>query len=306
MVRFSAATILSLTPLLIACDSYVPALPSFVNSETRRTPTTSEDTILPENDGSARASKTTLFMGRAAAVRAATKGKTDAKKAKTNAVYGKKIIMAVKQGGSPDPNANRQLDMIIKAAKQNSVPVDNINRAIKRASEANTGDFSEATFEAYGFGGASFVINVLTDNNNRATADVKSCVGKRNAKIAESGSVLFMYDRKGRLEVEGVILDEEEVLEAAIEAGCEEMELVVEEGDGEDVPPLSIVFSDPAETGLMVEALKSLGHEPKMTLSYVSKAPVDCSEKDFERNMVIIDALDELDDVDSVEHNMSN
>merc|ERR1719223_1675517 len=102
------------------------------------------------------------------------------------AVYGKKIIMAVKQGGSPDPNSNRMLGDIIKQAKANSVPVDNINRAIKKASEASTGDFSESTFEAYGFGGASLVINVLSDNPNRASADVKSTVGKRNAKIAES------------------------------------------------------------------------------------------------------------------------
>ena len=96
-----------------------------------------------------------LQMGRAAAVRAATKAKTDMKKAKTNALFGKKIIMAVKDGGSPDPNANRGLYDVIKAAKQASVPVENINRAIKRASEAAVGDFKESTFEAYGLGGAS-------------------------------------------------------------------------------------------------------------------------------------------------------
>ena len=94
----------------------------------------------------------------------------------------------------------------------------NINRAIKKAAEAATGDFSESTFEAYGFGGASFVINVLSDNSNRSTADVKSTVGKLNGKMAESGSVLFMYDRKGKIEVP-VVLDEEELLEAAIGAG---------------------------------------------------------------------------------------
>ena len=126
-------------------------------------------------------------MGRAAAVRAATKGKTDAKKAKVNAYYGKKIIMAVKQGGSPDPVANRQLGELIKAAKANSVPVDNINRAIKRATEKDAGDFAESTFEAYGQGGASFIINVLSDNANRSTADVKSAVNKLKGKMAESG-----------------------------------------------------------------------------------------------------------------------
>jgi YebC/PmpR family DNA-binding regulatory protein len=164
-------------------------------------------------------------MGRAAAVRAATKGKADGKKAKINAVFGKRIIMAVKQGGgSPNVESNTMLRDIIKAAKSNSVPVENINRAIKRASEASVGDFSESTFEAYGFGGASMVINVLSDNANRATADVRSTVGKRNGKIAEQGSVLFMYDRRGKVEV-GAVLDEEELMDAAIEAGCEDMEL---------------------------------------------------------------------------------
>mmetsp|Transcript_21843 Transcript_21843/g.60823 ORF Transcript_21843/g.60823 Transcript_21843/m.60823 type:complete len:318 (-) Transcript_21843:838-1791(-) len=167
-----------------------------------------------------------LFMGRAAAVRAATKSKTDAKKAKINAVYGKKIIMAVKSGGSPDPNANRGLADVIKQAKANNVPVDNINRAIKRASEATAGDFSESTFEAYGFGGASMVINVLSDNANRASADVKSTVNKRSGKIAEQGSVLFMYDRKGKVEVAAPEIDEEALLELAIEADIEDFAIV--------------------------------------------------------------------------------
>jgi len=239
-------------------------------------------------------------MGRAAAVRAATKGKTDAKKAKTNASYGKKIIMAVKQGGSASPDANKQLADLIVQAKRNNVPVDNINRAIKRASESNTADFSESTFEAYGFGGASFIINVLSDNANRASADVKSAINKNNGKVAESGSVLFLYDRKGKAEVD-VVLDEEALMDAAIEAGCDDMELV--EGDEEGT---SIVYTDPKELGIMAEALKSMGHEPKSTLVYVSKAPVEVDEEDFEKNMKIVDALEELDDVDSVEHNMSN
>lgn len=242
-----------------------------------------------------------LFMGRAAAVRAATKSKTDAKKAKTNAYYGKKIIMAVKQGGGPDTESNTMLRDIIKAAKSNSVPVDNINRAIKRATEGSVGDFSESTFEAYGLGGASLVINVLSDNANRATADVKSTVNKRDGKIAEQGSVIFMYDRRGKVEV-AAELDEEALMDAAIEFGCEDMELI--QGDEEGT---SIVYSDPKEASMMGDAVRSLGYEEvKVSLAYVSKAPVEVSEEDFEKNMDIIDALEELDDVDSVEHNMSN
>lgn len=243
-----------------------------------------------------------LFMGRAAAVRANTKSKTDAKKAKTNALYGKKIIMAVKEGG-PDPEANRALADVIKQAKANSVPADNITRAIKRASESNTATFSESTFEAYGFGGASFVINVLTDNDNRANADVRAAVGKNNAKMAEQGSVLFMYDRRGMLEVPAV-LDEEQLLDAAIEADVEDFELV----DGEEEEESSVVYVEPKDTSAMADAIKSLGFESgvKMSLIYKTKAPVEVSEDEFEKNMQVIDALEELDDVDSVEHNMSN
>jgi YebC/PmpR family DNA-binding regulatory protein len=247
--------------------------------------------------------KTALFMGRAAAVRANTKAKTDMKKTKTNALYGKKIIVAVKEGGSPDPQANRMLFDVIKQAKANNVPVDNINRAIKRASEGSAGDFKESTFEAYGFGGCSMIINVLSDNNNRATSDVRSTVNRREGKIAESGSVLFMYDRKGRVDVPVAELDEEALLEAAITAGCDDYELL----PGEE-PDTTVIYTDPKEAARMLEAVNSLGYEEniKISLVYVSKAPVECTEADFEKNMEIIDALEALDDVDSVEHNMSN
>lgn len=178
----------------------------------------------------------------------------------------------------------------------------NINRAIKRATEKDAGDFSESTFEAYGYGGASFIVNVLSDNPNRSTADVKSAINKRNGKMAESGSVLFMYDLKGKIEIPAVV-DEEELLMAAIDNDVDDMELV--DGDEEGT---SIVYTDPKETAAMFEAVNSIGlnEGAKMSLSYVSKAPVECSEEDFEKNMAIIDALEELDDVDGVEHNMSN
>lgn len=242
-----------------------------------------------------------LKMGRAAAVRAATKSKTDAKKAKTNAVYGKKIIMAVKEGGSASTDSNRDLADVIKQAKANNVPVDNINRAIKRASEANTADFAVSTFEAYGFGGASLVITVLSDNANRATADVKSTVNKREGKIAEKGSVLFMYDRKGKVEVNAVV-DEEKLLDLAIENDIDDFSF--EEGDEEGT---TVILVEPSDCANMFDVVKNMGHEQaKMSLAWITKAPIECSDEDFELNMEIIDALEELDDVDHVEHNMSN
>jgi YebC/PmpR family DNA-binding regulatory protein len=246
-----------------------------------------------------------LFMGRAAAVRATTKAKTDMRKAKTNAIYGKKLVMAIKDGGgSTDPAANRQLAEVMKNAKANSVPVENINRILKKASEGVVGDFKELTYEAYGVGGASMIINVLTDNTNRANGDVRSTVTRRNGKMAEIGSVVFLYDRKGKVTVPTTTLDEEKLLEAAIGAGIDDYEVVVE-GDEEGT---TTIYTDVKEAALMLEAIQTLGFEDglKLSLVHVSKAPVECSDEDFEKNMSIIDALEELDDVDSVEHNMDN
>lgn len=142
---------------------------------------------------------------------------------------------------------------------------------------------------------------MLSDNANRATADVKSTVNKRKGKIAEQGSVIFMYDRKGKVEV-AAELDEEALLEAAIEAGCDDMELLPGDEEG-----TSVVYTDPKEAGMMADAIRGMGFEEvKVNLAWISKAPVECTDEDFEKNMQIIDALEELDDVDSVEHNMSN
>lgn len=145
------------------------------------------------------------------------------------------------------------------------------------------------------------VINVLSDNPNRANADVKSTVNKRQAKIAEQGSVLFMYDRKGKVEVPAEV-DEEQLLDAAIEADIDDFLLV--EGDEENT---SIVYVEPTDSANMLGCVNNMGYEDaKMSLAWVTKAPVECSDEDFDKNMQIIEALEELDDVDSVEHNMSN
>ena len=166
---------------------------------------------------------------------------------------------------------------------------DDFSFAVKKATEGNAGDFKERTFEAYGLGGASFVISVLTDNDNRANADIRSTVNKRDGKMAEQGSVLFMYDRRGAVTVKGEV-DEEALLEAAIEAGVEDYEIA--EGDEEGT---TVVYSDPKEASMLFDALAAIGNaegEMKMSLVYVSKAPVEVSEDEFEKNMAMVDALE--------------
>jgi YebC/PmpR family DNA-binding regulatory protein len=270
---------------------------------------------------SSSSSRTALF-GRASAVREKTKSKTDLRKAKIYAQYGKKILMAAKGIGGGDLSVNRILAELVASAKRENVPADNIARAIKKgssASSASTDNYVESVFECYGFssegggGSATFVINVLTDNGNRAAADVKSTVKKNDGKVAQSGSVLFSYDKKGCLKGTGKC-SEEQLLEVAIDAGCDDMEFLPyssedddKDDDDEEVDGGGIVYVAPGDLSRMKEAMKAvLKLDPITSFVHVPKAPVMLSDVDYEANLLLIEALEALDDVDSVEHNMLN
>ena len=157
----------------------------------------------------------TLFMGRAAAVRAATKAKTDGAKAKNNARFAKKIIMAVKAGGA-DPDKNRALGQVMADAKVANVPKDVVTRNIEKASAAATADFKSSVFEFYGHGGCGLIVNVLTDNDNRAAADVNLVAKKQALKNAAMNSVLFKFDTKARLNLQKAI-EEDQLMEVCLE-----------------------------------------------------------------------------------------
>lgn len=237
-------------------------------------------------------------MGRRAAKIAARKGKSDAIKTKIYALYGKKLVMAVKAGGG-DPEVNRALAVMIKEAKNQGVPNDNIQRAIQRGSNADVGDYKEAVYEAYGYGGAGLIINCLTDNTNRAKTEISNVIKKTEVKLASSGSVAFNFERRGRLDVDGVV-DEDTILEAALEADVEDVESKVNEEE-----KTTSVFVEPASVSNLRDVLAGKGMEIKATLLvYLPKLTVECSDEDFEENMNVIAALEELDDVDSVEHNV--
>lgn len=135
------------------------------------------------------------YMGRAALVRAATKARTDSAKQKNNNRFAKKIIMAVKQKG-PDPLQNSLLASIIEDAREAAVPKDVITRNIEKGSSTTTANFKEALFEFYGHGGVGLLVNVLTDNDNRAAKDIFAVAGRNNLKQAASGSVAFNFAKK--------------------------------------------------------------------------------------------------------------
>ena len=248
-----------------------------------------------------------VMMGRKFENNKLKMAKTAAAYTKKASLIGKKIKVAVRAGG-PDPDSNRALGLIIKEAQALNVKRDIVDRNIKAASEGKDGaDFKELTYELYGHGGAGFIVNALSDNNNRAFNDVGTVVKKASLKLAEQGSVLHNFQRKGRITVNGD-LDEDTAIEFALEAGVDDVEVVAPDGDmrndGEEVK--AVVIVEPGDLGAMQAALQDAGmacvgnlvHEP------IPGTLVECGEDDLEKNLLVLDKLAEVDDVDTVEHNI--
>jgi len=248
----------------------------------------------------------TIVMGRKFENNKLKMAKTALANAKKASYIGKKVVIAVKAGGD-DPAINRQLAAVMREANALDVTKDVVDRNIKRAMDSDTSDYKELVYEAYGHGGVGMIINCLSDNNNRAVEQVTTAIKKENCKVAASGSVAFNFQRKGRLSVR-VELDEEDVLELAIEAGCDG-DVAVEppdpDGRGDDENVKCIILTEPTELGLMQSALQDANHECSGLLVNVPMTFADCSDEDEELNYKLIDRLDELDDVSFVEHNMA-
>lgn len=276
------------------------------------------DTGLARTRAAPRAPRSGMVtMGRRFEVNKVRMAKSQAQLAKKSSYIGKKVIVAVKASG-PDPTTNRALAGVIREANALQVLRDVVDRNIKRALEPDTADFKERTYEAYAFGGVGLIINVLTDNLNRASAEVSLVVTKAyslspsgaklngGCTIANPGSVLYNFACCGRLCVNRAI-DEDALLELAIAAGCEgdvSIELPNPEGRGDAESVVTVVRTSPDELGTLQAALQAAGYECSGRLVHAPHALVDVSEDDEENNFRCIDQLEELDDVSFVEHNM--
>lgn len=225
------------------------------------------------------------------------KAAIDAKRAKAFAKYIKAIEVAARMGG-PDPAGNPALDLAISKAKKNSVPNDNVDRAIKRGAglTGEAVDYTEIMYEARGPQGTALYIECLTDNRNRAAAEVRTAVTRNGGTMADSGSVAFLFERKGVAEVakaEG--LTEDDVLMAVLDAGVEE---VIDEGD---------VFTVVCEATDLPEIRKALD---EAGLDYNNDDPVfrptmnvDLDAEGAKKFLKLADAVEELDDVQNVYSN---
>jgi YebC/PmpR family DNA-binding regulatory protein len=222
------------------------------------------------------------------------KGRADAKRGKVFSRITKEIITAVKEGGS-DPKSNAKLRLVLQKAKAVNLPNDNIERNIKKATSADQAAYSELTYELYGHGGVGIILDVMTDNKNRAASDIHIATNKRGGSAASSGAVAFNFDRKGVIYIPKNTAVEDELFLSATEAGAEDFS-----SDEE----FFLVITDSSDLFAVKEALDKEGFECKeANLEMLPKVWVDCNEKTMESNMKLIEWLEELDDVDVVFHN---
>lgn len=225
-----------------------------------------------------------------------TKDKADAARAKIFTKIGREIAVAVKTGGA-DPNTNSKLADIISKAKSNNMPNDNIQRSIKKASgEIDTVNYTDMVYEGYGPAGVAFIVECLTDNKNRTAGDVRHLFDKSGGSLGTTGSVSFMFDRKGVIIIEKKDgLTEDRVFEIAIDGGADD---VVTEDDS------FIVYTEPSKLRSVEEAFKNAGIELMQAESeMVANNYIVPEENQVEKIENLIDALEELDDVQNVYHN---
>jgi YebC/PmpR family DNA-binding regulatory protein len=233
-------------------------------------------------------------MGRAFEFRKARKMKRWSAMAKTFTRIGKDIVMAVKEGG-PSSETNSKLRAVIQNAKAANMPKDNIERAIKRASDKSTGNFKEIIFEGYGPYGIAIIVETASDNNNRTVANVRSYFNKYGGNLGTAGSVEFMFDRVCNFKVKTEI-DLEELELNFIDFGVDE---VIEDEDG------VLLFSSFENYGAIQKELEK--QEIEIISSEFERIPKQNKELDDEKKEevnILLEKIEEDDDVQNVFHNM--
>jgi len=224
------------------------------------------------------------------------KEKTDAAKAKIFTKIGREIAVIVKNGGA-NPNENSKLKDAIAKAKAANVPNDNIERIIKKAAgDGEANNYEELIYEGYGPNGVAVVVETLSDNRNRTAGEMRHYFDKCGGNLGQSGSVMFMFDRKGVIQIEAEGLDEDTVMEAALEAGAEDFSF---DGDVYEI------LTDANEMGAVRDALETAGYS--FLSAEVAYIPQTMTALDNEESIIkmekLIDMLEENDDVQAVWHN---
>lgn len=227
------------------------------------------------------------------------KEKTDNARAKVFTKIGREIAVAVKAGG-PDPAANSKLKDVIAKAKAANVPNDNIDRIIKKAAgEGNADNYEDVVYEGYGPSGIAVIIEALTDNRNRTAADVRHAFDKFGGNMGTSGCVSFMFSREGVIIIDKENIDEDKLMEDALEAGASDF---LSDGDVYEIR------TEPNDMGLVRDDLEAKGYKfISAEVEYIPSTYTKLTNPDDIQNMGrMLEMFDESDDIQDVYHNWEN
>lgn len=224
------------------------------------------------------------------------KGVNDAKRGQLFTRLGRELVVAVREGGGPDPDANFRLRMAVQRARAANMPMDNIERTIKRAAGAAEGSsFDEITYEGYAPGGAAVMVQVMTDNRNRTAAEIRNCFNKNAGNLGEVGCVDWIFEPRGIIEVELGNNDPDELSLEVIDFGADDIEPYQ---DGDET---LTIYTEPAN----LEAVQRALDGKKLTIvraenTLLPKTKVELGEKEAMQALRLIDRLEDLEDVQNV------
>lgn len=228
------------------------------------------------------------------------KDKKAAKDKNTSRIYakfGREIYVAAKSG-EPDPESNQNLKFVLERAKTYSVPKHIIDRAIEKAKGSAEENYDELRYEGFGPGGSMLIVDALTNNVNRTASDVRAAFGKNGGNMGVSGSVSYMFDNTAVFGFGGKSADE--TLEILMEADIDVRDVMEEDGQ-------VIVYAEPDQFAAVQNTLKEAGIEEFTVaeLSMVPQTELDLSESDLEVFEKLVDAIEDLEDVQTVHHNVN-
>lgn len=231
---------------------------------------------------------------------AAKKNKLDAARNKLYTRLGVRITMAAKAG--VDPNSNVELARALKEAHTMKLPKENIDRAIKKASDHSAVAMEHALYEVFGHAGVGIIVTAMTDNTNRTVKEVKAAARKADLKMASSGSVLFQFDHKAMF-APTTPYDKDAVIEKALEMNLDDIDFAPNPEDSEH--DHDCIVASVGDLGLLHDLAHELKIEGVTSLVYLPKEKVDVSDEDKEKNFAAMEEFENLEGIDAVFHNMS-
>lgn len=221
------------------------------------------------------------------------KNAQDAKRGKVFQKLSREIYMAAKAGG-PDPSMNPALRLVVDKAKAANMPNDNVERAIKKATSAvDETNYDEITYEGYGPGGVGILVHALTDNRNRTATNVRVAFTRNGGSLGETGSVSYLFDRKGYIVIErdGLAIDEETMFEDVLEAGAEDLQTS---------PEVFEIYTAPEDFAAVRDELEKEFTLAQAELTMIPQTTIDLNEEQREQLERLVDKLEDDDDVSEV------